>query len=604
MSETTLPKRQAVDQQLTWDLTPIFNDDFAYTEAVKQVRALTKDFVRMYQGKLTQPAVIADALADYGTIVALASRIIHWGFMPYSTDTTDPALRTRQAQVTGLDGEIGGQLSFFRAELTQLSENVLDAVVETAPDYAGFIRQIKVAKQGALPPAAEKVLAELTPVFQAPSDIRDQSIFGDMDFGTFTAHGKTYPLSFVMYEENYQKHPDTEIRRAAYAQFNQTLRRYENTMAAGYLAQVTREKITATMRGYDSVIDYLLADQEITREMFNRQIDVIMRDLAPIMRRYVTHVKSLWGLDHIGYTDLQIDIDPSYAPTITLEQAKEDIKNATALMGQDYQAQMMQAFSERWIDFPANQGKDSGAYTAGPYGVHPYVEMTWSNTLPAVYTLIHELGHTAQMVRSQEAHNVLDADFNAYLVESPSTFNELLLTHYLEENAKDPRMKRFALSRLLNDTYFHNFVTHLLEAAFQREVYNLIDNGETFDAARLDAITRKVLTDFWGSAVELEPGAELTWMRQSHYYMGLYSYSYSAGLTVATQAFQTIEQQGQPAVDRWLRYLSLGDSLDPVEAARVAGVDVTTDAALKHAISFLGTTVDEIEALSKEIEQV
>ncbi len=113
MSETTLPKRQAVDQQLTWDLTPIFNDDFAYTEAVKQVRALTKDFVRMYQGKLTQPAVIADALADYGTIVALASRIIHWGFMPYSTDTTDPALRTRQAQVTGLDGEISGQLSFF-----------------------------------------------------------------------------------------------------------------------------------------------------------------------------------------------------------------------------------------------------------------------------------------------------------------------------------------------------------------------------------------------------------------------------------------------------------------------------------------------------------
>lgn len=191
-------------------------------------------------------------------------------------------MRTRQAQVTGLDGEISGQLSFFRAELTQLSENVLDAVVETAPDYAGFIRQIKVAKQGALPPAAEKVLAELTPVFQAPSDIRDQSIFGDMDFGTFTAHGKTYPLSFVMYEENYQKHPDTEIRRAAYAQFNQTLRRYENTMAAGYLAQVTREKITATMRGYDSVIDYLLADQEITREMFNRQIDVIMRDLAPI----------------------------------------------------------------------------------------------------------------------------------------------------------------------------------------------------------------------------------------------------------------------------------------------------------------------------------
>ncbi|EPC74380.1 oligoendopeptidase F, partial [Lacticaseibacillus paracasei subsp. paracasei Lpp126] len=231
----------------------------------------------------------------------------------------------------------------------------------------------------------------------------------------------------------------------------------------------------------------------------------------------------------------------------------------------------------------------------------PYVEMTWSNSLPAVYTLIHELGHTAQMVRSEKAHNILDADFNDYLVESPSTFNELLLTHYLDQTAKDPQMKRFALSRLLNDTYFHNFVTHLLEAAFQRKVYQRIDAGDSFDAAALNAIKRQVLTDFWGPAVELEEGAELTWMRQSHYYMGLYSYSYSAGLTVATQAFQAIEQQGQPAVDRWLRYLSLGDSLNPVAAARVAGVDVTTDAALKQTIAFLGRTVDEIISLSHEI---
>jgi oligoendopeptidase F len=521
--------------------------------------------------------------------------------MPYSTDTTDPKLRDRQIKATALDGEIGGQLSFFQAELTQLPEEVLDAVVAKAPDYAGFFRQIKIAKKGALAPAAEKVLAELSPVFQAPSNIRDQTIFGDMDFGTFTAHGKTYPLSFVMYEENYQKHPDTEVRRAAYAKFNQTLRRYQNTMAAGYLAQVTREKITATMRGYDSVIDYLLADQEVSRAMFDRQIDVIMHDLAPIMRKYITHVKELWGLDHIGYTDLQIDIDPAYSPTITLDQAKQDIEKATAIMGHDYQAQMMQAFTDHWIDFPANQGKDSGAYTAGPYGVHPYVEMTWSNSLPAVYTLIHELGHTAQMVRSEKAHNILDADFNDYLVESPSTFNELLLTHYLDQTAKDPQMKRFALSRLLNDTYFHNFVTHLLEAAFQRKVYQRIDAGDSFDAAALNAIKRQVLTDFWGPAVELEEGAELTWMRQSHYYMGLYSYSYSAGLTVATQAFQAIEQQGQPAVDRWLRYLSLGDSLNPVAAARVAGVDVTTDTALKQTIAFLGRTVDEIISLSHEI---
>lgn len=251
--------------------------------------------------------------------------------------------------------------------------------------------------------------------------------------------------------------------------------------------------------------------------MFNRQIHVILRDLAPILRRYDTTVLSLWGLHTIGYTDLQITLHPLYAPTLTLTQAKTHIKNATALLGQDYQAQNMQAFSERWIDFPANQGKDSGAYTAGPYGDTPYVTNTWSNTLPAVYTYIHETPTTAQMVRSQTATNVLDADFNAYLVTSPSTFNTLLHTHYLTTNAKDPHLLRFALSRLLKHTYFHNFVTTLLTAAFQRTVYNYIDNGTTLHAARLDALTRKVHTDFWGSAVTLQPGAQHTWMRQSTY---------------------------------------------------------------------------------------
>ncbi|EKQ24056.1 oligoendopeptidase F [Lacticaseibacillus paracasei] len=147
MSETALPKRQEVDPKLTWDLTPIFADEFAYTEAIKQVRALTKDFVHLYQGKLTEPAIIVDALGDYGSIIELASKIGHWAFMPYSTDTTDPKLRDHQIKATALDGEIGGQLSFFQAELTQLPEEVLDAVVAKAPDYAGFFRQIKIAKK-------------------------------------------------------------------------------------------------------------------------------------------------------------------------------------------------------------------------------------------------------------------------------------------------------------------------------------------------------------------------------------------------------------------------------------------------------------------------
>ncbi len=237
------------------------------------------------------------------------------------------------------------------------------------------------------------------------------------------------------------------------------------------------------MRGYDSVIDYLLEEQEVPRALFDRQIDLIMSDLAPIMRRYVTYIKEQRGLDHIGYTDLQIDLDPDFAPEVTLASAQQTVSDTVTYLGEDYQKLIMRAFPERWVDFAQNEGKDSGAFATKPYGVHPYIMMSWSDTLPSLYTLIHELGHTGQMTLSEADNSVLGDMPSTYIVESPSTFNELLLTHHLVETATDPEMKQFARSRLLSDTYFHNFVTHLLEAAFQREVYRLIDNGESFDAA-------------------------------------------------------------------------------------------------------------------------
>ncbi|MGO1454114.1 MAG: M3 family metallopeptidase, partial [Alkalibacterium gilvum] len=185
-------------------------------------------------------------------------------------------------------------------------------------------------------------------------------------------------------------------------------------------------------------------------------------------------------------------------------------------------------------------------------------------------------------------------------IEAPSTYNELLLTDYLKEEAKDPRMERNVLSKMISKTYFHNFVTHLLEAAYQREVYRLIDEGKSFDADKLSELKRNVLEEFWGDSVELEAGAELTWMRQIHYYMGLYPYTYSAGLTIATQAFLKIKS-GEASVDGWLEFLALGGRKAPAEATKVAGVDITTDQPLKDTINYLDESVDRIIELTREI---
>ncbi|MBE5906926.1 MAG: oligoendopeptidase F, partial [Lachnospiraceae bacterium] len=182
------------------------------------------------------------------------------------------------------------------------------------------------------------------------------------------------------------------------------------------------------------------------------------------------------------------------------------------------------------------------------------------------------------------------------------TMNELLLANYLKKTNDDKRFQRWVLANMINNTYYHNFVTHFIEAYYQREVYRLVDKGQSVTAEILNGIMKDTLEKFWGDAVEITPGAELTWMRQPHYYMGLYSYTYSAGLTVATQVSKRIEKEGASAVEDWKNVLSAGSTLDPVGLAALAKVDITTDEPLLDTIAYIGGIIDEICKLTEELD--
>ena len=202
------------------------------------------------------------------------------------------------------------------------------------------------------------------------------------------------------------------------------------------------------------------------------------------------------------------------------------------------------------------------------------------------------------------AQSYYDCSPTMYLIEAPSTMNELLLAHYLTHTQEDKRFRRWVLSSLISNTYYHNFVTHLREAWYQREVYRIIDEGGSVNADVLSDLFRKNLELFWGDAVEIPEGAELTWMRQPHYYMGLYPYTYSAGLTVATQAMLRIEQEGEPAVNDWKRFLAAGGTKAPADLACIAGFDITTDGPLNATIDYIGSLIDEICRLTEEIDGI
>lgn len=596
-----LQKRHEVEEKYTWDLTAIYETEEAYEKDLAELRADVTEFIEKYEDNLDDAKIIVQALEGMETIITKMARTSQYTSLPTTVDVTDNEAMQLSRKNNQVLAELSSELSFFSVELTTVSEDVLDQVAHLEPRFKAATRQIKNNKKVSLSKEAEEVVSLLSPTLNASVDTYETMKLADMDFLSFKVDGQTYPLSYQLYEDHYAFHPDTEVRRKAFDEFSKVLEEYQHSNASLYYTEVQKDKTLANLRGFDSVFDHLLYSQEVGRELYDRQIDMIMSDMAPVMQKYAAHIKEEHGLDKMTYADLKIALDPEYSVKVSIEESKDYVEQATEILGKDYQDMVLRAYPERWIDFVRNQGKQTGGFCSTAYDVHPYILMTWNNQLSDVFTLMHELGHAGQGILSAEKQSPLSADPSMYVIEAPSTFNELLLTDYLQRQSEDPRAERYAWSSMIANTYFHNFITHLHEAAFQREVYRLIDDGKSFGAEELSAIKRDVLEGFWGDSVEINPGAELTWMRQPHYYMGLYSYTYSAGLTIATQAFLNIKSEGEPAVDKWLEFLALGDSLPPVESAAVAGVDITSEQPLGDTIEFLDQTVDRIIELSSEV---
>ena len=584
-----------------WDLTALYQDQEDFLRAIEKAREDIQKFVRDYQGKLNTFEDFERAFAELEQIYIQISHIGNYGFMPQTTDYGDESFAQIAQAAMEFETEANVALSFFDDALVGADEAVLEKLGQE-PHLTSAIRQAKIKKAHYLGADVEKALTNLGEVFYSPQDIYTKMRAGDFAMADFEVDGKVYKNSFVTYENFYQNHENAEIREKSFRSFSEGLRKHQNAAAAAYLAQVKSEKLLADMKGYDSVFDYLLAEQEVDRSMFNRQIDLIMSEFAPVAQKYLKHVAKVNGLEKMTFADWKLDLDSELNPEVSIDDAYDLVMKSVEPLGQEYCQEVARYKEERWVDFAANAGKDSGGYAADPYRVHPYVLMSWTGRMSDVYTLIHEIGHSGQFIFSDNHHSYFNAHMSTYYVEAPSTFNELLLSDYLERQFDNPRQKRFALAHRLTDTYFHNFITHLLEAAFQRKVYTLIEEGGTFGASKLNAIMKEVLTEFWGDAVEIDDDAALTWMRQVHYYMGLYSYTYSAGLVISTTGYLHLKNDENGARD-WLELLKSGGSKTPLESAMIIGADISTDKPLRDTIQFLSDTVEQIIAYSKELEE-
>lgn len=595
-------KRHEVPVEETWNLNDLFETEAQFEEAILGIIQQAATLEESFKGKITDAEAAVAVITAYEKLYEQMVPVGTYANLAHSVDQTNPESQMRAAKVGQSSSKINAQTSFIVSELLALEEEILEQASAAAPQYTNYIEDLLKQKPHQLHPEVEKALAAFGNAFNAPYALYNTAKLVDMDFPNFEVDGESYPLSYNLFEGDWELENNTAVRRAAFEAFSTKLKDYQNTTAKIYDTLLKNEKTNSDLRGYDNIFESLLQDQDVDRPLYDRQIDLITTELAPHMRRYAKLIQKAHGLETMTFADLKISLDPSYEPKVTIEESRKYMKDALAVMGDDYAKMLDRSFDERWTDFAQNAGKSTGAFCSSPYGYHPYVLINWTSRMNEVFVLAHELGHAGHFYLAHQNQNLFNARPSLYFIEAPSTMNEMLVANYLLENSTDARFKRWVIASIVSRTYYHNFVTHLLEAAYQRKVYEIIDAGGSVNAPKLNEIKRGVLEEFWGDTVEISEGAELTWMRQPHYYMGLYPYTYSAGLTISTQVSQRILAEGETAVADWIEVLKAGGTKSPVELAKMAGVDVTTEKPLRDTIAYIGSLIDELEALTAEIE--
>ncbi len=589
--------RSEVPVELTWRLEDIFATQADWDQELAAVEALVPE-VEAFKGRLDEGAgTLLACLEARERLQERLDRLVSYASLRNSEEGTSHHNQGLVAQAGALAARVGAALSFIPSEITALADGVVERFLAAEPRlevYRHYLHGLLVAKPHRFSAETETVLAALRRTLESAELIHNRAKISDMQFPPVVDHeGREIPMSFG---SSYRllSSTDREMRRRAWESMTKGLSAYKTTFATTLATQIERNVTLAKLRGYRSAEEMLLAPQQVPLEVYNNVLDVILAEVAPHVRRYMELRRRVLGVDRVERYDMNAPLDPEFNPTTTYQEASELIQRALSVLGPEYSEILRQAFSERWIDLADNVGKGTGAFCHPVYGVHAYVLITWADRMRTAFVLAHELGHVGHMALTAKYQRKVNSDWDLFSVETPSTANELILGYHILDNTTDARMRRWVIMQFLG-TFMHNMVTHLLEGELERRLYRIAEAGRPLTVKTICDEQADVFAKFYGGTVAVDEGARLNWMLVPHLYVGLYPYTYAAGLSAACSVVEAIRTEGQPAVERWLGALKLGGSKYPLEMLAAAGVDMRSTDPLRKATATFGRLVEELE---------
>ena len=595
-----IKNRDEIELQYTWDLTRMYESDEAFEAALENTKN-SIPAIAEYQGKISKSAEALYAYLKLEDEFSLSlERLMNYAGRKSDQDTRVAKYQNYHGQVISVYVSAMGASSWATPELLTLDEATLESFYAAVPELEVYRRKLNMImrkREHTLTPAEEALLAAAGEMAQQPGNIYSVFTNSDMTFPDATdSEGNTHPTTQGSYIPMLYSQ-DRVLRKSAFEVFYSVYKKYANTCAAVLGSQCKQLKFFADARKYENALAAALDDNEIPTEVYHNLLDSVHRNM-PAMHKYTALRKKLLGVDELHYYDLYVPIVGDMDMTFTYDEACELILKALQPMGEDYCAAVKHALADRWIDVYENPGKRSGAYSAGGYGITPYILLNFHGTLNDVFTLIHEMGHSMHTYHSCKTQPIAYSNYSIFVAEVASTCNEALLMQYLLNTTTDTRKRAYLINYFM-EQFRATLYRQTMFAEFELKLNTLIEQGQSATSEALCEIYGQLNLDYYGESVVLDDEIRYEWARIPHFYYNYYVYQYATGYAAAIALSEKILSEGEEAVKAYIAFLSGGSSEDPISLLKKAGVDMATSAPVDAALNRFDKLVDELEELMK-----
>ncbi|PQF08588.1 oligoendopeptidase F [Enterococcus faecium] len=598
MEVKQLPKREELPENLTWDLTKIFSSDQEFDEKYLELSEKLKKSEK-YKGTLDQGASqFLDAIEFVLSVYRQTEIIYVYAHLKNDQDTGNTEYQALYARASSLFSKVSEAVSWFEPEILQLSDERIWQYFKEEPKlevYRHYIQQIVDNRAHVLSADQESLLAGAGEIFEASSDTFAVLNNADLVFPTIEGeNGEKVQLSHGVYGQLLES-TDRSVREAAFKGLYSVYEQFRNTFASTLSTHIKGHNFKAKVRNYSSAREASLSNNHIPESVYDTLVAVVNKHL-PLLHRYMELRKRLLEVEKLHMYDLYTPVLGEAPITFTYEEAKEKALEALKPMGEEYMTIVEKAFSEHWIDVVENKGKRSGAYSSGSYDTNPYILLNWHDTLDQLFTLVHEMGHSVHSYFTRSNQPYVYGDYSIFLAEIASTTNENILTEYLLETEKDPRVRAYVLNHYL-DGFKGTVFRQTQFAEFEHFMHTEDEKGVPLTSEYLSDSYGKLNAKYYGPAVEEDPEIKFEWSRIPHFYYNYYVFQYSTGFSAASALAKRILSQEPDALENYLAYLKAGNSDYPVEVMKKAGVDMTQAAYIEDAMSMFEQRLNELEEL-------